>query len=240
MTPLKSRIQPKETTNGAGAAQRIPEYAVERILIGDLALRWTVTVLFGASFAGHVYSLVAQRGRWICTVERLLHIVMCAAMVAMAWPVGMELRLGPMVFFLVAVVWFVLVAAHVFSGDAERLTNGYNAIMMAAVAWLYAVMSGGPLGQRGHSPDHTMSSSPSMKMPGMDRSVPEAAEPGWITTLNWIAAVGFASAAVYWLYQYFAPRKTNTVLHTARLGDWGTLCQAFMASGMAIMFGVML
>lgn len=167
---------------------------------------------------------------------------MCAAMVAMAWPVGMELpTLGPMVFFLAAAVWFVLVAAHVFFGNADRLlTNGYHAIMMATVAWLYAAMSGGPLGQRGHSPDHIMSSSQGMEMPGMDISVPEIAEPGWITTLNWIAAVGFASAAVYWLYRYFAQRKTNPVLHTARLGEWGTLCQAFMASGMAIMFGVML
>lgn len=176
-------------------------------MIGDLALRWAVTVLFGASLAGHLYGLAAQRERWICTVERLLHIVMCAAMVVMAWPIGMELpTLGPMVFFLAAAVWFVLVVAHVFSADADRLANGYHAVMMAAVAWLYAVMSGGP------------------------------PEPEWITTVNWIAAVGFASAAVYWLYQYFAQRKTNP----ARLGDWGTLCQAFMASGMAIMFGVML
>lgn len=104
-------------------------------MIGDLALRWTVTVLFGASFAGHVYGLIAQGGRWICTVERLLHIVMCAAMVVMAWPVAVELpTIGPMVFFLAAAVWFVLVATHVFSGDTDRLTNGYHAIMMAAVA----------------------------------------------------------------------------------------------------------
>lgn len=114
----------------------------------------------------------------------------------MAWPVGMELpTLGPMAFFLAAAVWFVLVAAHVFSGDDGRLTNGYHANMMAAVAWLYAVMRGGPLGRRDHPPDHTMPSSPGMKMPGMDISVPHTAEPWWITTLNWIAAVGFASAA---------------------------------------------
>lgn len=210
-------------------------------MIGDLALRWTVTVLFAASFAGHLYGLVAQRERWICTIERLLHIVMCAAMVVMAWPVGMGLpTLGPMAFFLAAVVWFVLVAAHVFSGDDGRLINGYHAIMMAAVAWLYAVMTGGPLGPRGSSPGHTMSSSPDMKMPGLDISATETAEPGWITTLNWIAAVGFACAAVYWLYRYFAHRKANGVPHTARFGDWGTLCHVFMASGMAIMFGVML
>jgi hypothetical protein len=207
-------------------------------LIGDLALRWTVTVLFGASFAGHLYGLVAQRERWICTIERLLHIVMCAAMVVMAWPFGMKLPiLGPMVFFLAAAVWFTLAAAHVFSGDDARLVNGYHAIMMAAVAWLYAVMTGGPLGD---SPGHTMASSPDMKMPGMDMSGPETAQPGWVTALNWIAAVGFASATAYWLYRYFARRKANPVPHTTLFGDWGTLCNAFMASGMAIMFGVML
>ena len=208
-------------------------------MIGDLALRWTVTVLFGASFAWHLHGLVAQRERWICTIERLLHIVMCAAMVVMAWPVGMKLpTLGPMIFFLAAAVWFVLVAAHVFSGDDGRLTNGYHAIMMAAVAWLYAVMTGGPLGRLGHPPGHTMASSPDMQMPGMDMSVPGPAEPGWITALNWIGAVGFATAAVYWLYRYVTQRNANPVPH--RLGDWGTLCHAFMASGMAIMFGVML
>ncbi|EUA44275.1 hypothetical protein I552_4047 [Mycobacterium xenopi 3993] len=105
--------------------------------------------------------------------------MMCAGMVAMAWPVGMELpTLGPMAFFLAAAVWFVLVAAHVFSGDDGRLTNGYHANMMAAVAWLYAVMRGGPLGRRDHPPDHTMPSSPGMKMPGMDISVPTQPNPG--------------------------------------------------------------
>lgn len=198
-------------------------------MIGDLALSWAVTLLFGASFAGHAYGLIAQRERWICTVERVLHIVMCAAMVVMAWPVGMKLStLAPMAFFLAAAAWFVLVAAHVFSGDAGRLANGYHAVMMAAVAWLYAVMSSGPLSGRGHSPDHTM--------PGMDMPVPDTSEPGWITTVDWIAAVGFASAAAYWLYRYFAQRETNP----ARLGNWGTLCHAFMAAGMAVMFGVLL
>lgn len=214
-------------------------------MIDDLALRWTVTVLFGASIAGQVYALVAQRGQWIGTVERLLHLVMSAAMLVMAWPAGMELpTVGPMVFFLAAAVWFVLVAAHVFSGTADRLTNGYHAIMMAAVAWLYAVMTGGLPGQPGHLPDRTLSRSPGMKMPDTDISVPEMSwstgQPGWITTLNWIATVGFASGAVYWLYRYFAQRRKTPVLHTARLADVGSLSQVFMASGMAIMFGVML
>lgn len=210
-------------------------------MIADLALRWTVTVLFSASFAAHLYGLVAQRDRWICTIERLLHVVMCAAMVVMAWPTGMKLpTVGPMVFFLAAAAWFVLVASHLFSGDDGRLANGYHATMMAAVAWLYAVMASGPLGRHGQSTGETMASAPDMNMPGMDMRVAETGEPSWITTLNWIATIAFAFAAIYWLCQYFAHRKTNPGTNTARLWDWGTPCHAFMAAGMAIMFGVML
>ncbi|MBV9321202.1 MAG: DUF5134 domain-containing protein [Mycobacterium sp.] len=70
--------------------------------------------------------------------------------------------------------------------------------------------------------------------------MPETAEPGWITTLNWIATVGYASAVVYWPYRYFAQRKSNLVLHTTHLAELGPPCQAFIASGIAIMFGAML
>ena len=65
-------------------------------------------------------------------------------------------------------------------------------------------------------------------------------EPGWITTLDWIATIGFAIAAAFWLYRYFAYRKPNPGTNTVGLWDWGTPCHAFMAAGMAIMFGVML
>jgi hypothetical protein len=213
---------------------------MSHIVIGDLVLPLTVTVLFGVSLAGHVYFLVAQRSQWLGAVESLLHVVMCAAMILMAWPVGMELPTpGPIVFFLAAAAWFVLVAAHIFSDTAARLTNCYHATMMAAVAWLYAVMGGGLPGQPGRSPDHAMSRSPGMQMPDMDLSVPKTAEPGWITTLNWIATVGYACAAMYWLYRYFAQRKTNPGPHSAYLAGLGPPCQAFMASGMAIMFGTM-
>jgi hypothetical protein len=218
-------------------------------VIEDLALRWAVTALFGASIAGELYVLVAQRERWICTVERLLHLLMSAAMIVMAWPAGMDFpTVGPMVFFLAAAVWFVLVAAHVFSDSADRLINGYHATMMAAVAWLYAVMSGGLPGQHSPSPEKAMSGSAGMNMPGMDMpgmDMPAhqmhwcAAQPGWITTINWIAAVGFACAAVYWLYRYFTGVRKSTVRRTA-LADVGPLYQAFMAAGMVIMFGVML
>jgi hypothetical protein len=111
--------------------------------------------------------------------------------------------------------------------------------MMAAVAWLYAAMSGGLPGQPGHSPGHAMSRSAAIQMPGMDVSGSETAEPGWIIAVNWITAAGFASAAVYWLYRYLAQRKPGPALRTDHLAGLGLLCQVFMASGMAIMFGAM-
>lgn len=214
---------------------------MSHFVIGGLVLRWIVTVFFGVSIAGYVYILVAQRGRRTCTVNHVLHLVMSAAMIAMAWPVGMGLpTVGPMVFFVLAALWFVLAAGRAPSATSDRLTNGYYAVMMAAMAWMYAVMNGGLPGQTGHSPDHTLSGSPGMKMPGTDISAPEtswpAPEPGWITAVNLTAAVGFAMTAVCWLYRYFADRRTKPVPHTAQLTHLRLLCQACMATGLAIMF----
>lgn len=159
---------------------------MSRFLIDELALRWVVTVLFGLSAAGYVYILVAQHGRWTSAVNHLLHLVMSVAMIVMAWPVGMDFpTVGPMIFFLLAAFWFLLVAGRVSSGTPDRLTNGYNAVMMTAMAWMYAVMNGRLSVQTGHSSDQTLSGSPWAEMRGIDTSVHDmswtAPEPGWIT-----------------------------------------------------------
>lgn len=210
-------------------------------LIDDLALRWIVTALFGVSIAGYVYILVAQHGRRTSIVEHLLHLAMSLAMIVMAWPVGMGLPTGgPIVVFLLAALWFVGVAGRVCASTRDRLTNGYYAVMMTAMAWMYLVMNGSLPRQTDHSPGHTPSGSPDVEMPGMDMSAPEtswaATEPGWITAVNWIATGGFAVAAVWWLYRYFADRRTNPVPHTAQPAHLVLLCQGFMAVGIAIMF----
>jgi Ca2+/Na+ antiporter len=212
-------------------------------LIGGLVLRWLVTALFVASIAGYVYILVAQHGRWICTVNHLLHLVMSVAMIAMVWLVEMGLpTVGPMVFFLLAAVWFLVVAYRVSSDISDRVTNGYNAVMMTAMAWMYAVMRGSLPGQQTGQrlADQMVSGSPGMEMGGMDMSAPELSwtppEPGWITAVNWIAAVGFAVAAVYWLYRYFADRTTKPASRTAHPANLGLLSQGFIAAGIAVMF----
>jgi Ca2+/Na+ antiporter len=233
-----------ETVVGIGAARSILKVAMSHFLISGLVLRWIVTVLFGVSIAGYVYVLVAQHGRWVCTVNHLLHLVMSVAMIAMVWPIGMGVpTVGSMVFFLLAAVWFLVVVYRVSSDISDRVTNGYNAVMMTAMAWMYAVMRGNLPGQTDqHLADQTVSGSPGMEMGGMDMSAPELSwtppEPGWITTVNWIAAVGFAVAAVYWLYRYFyfADRATDPASHTAKPANLGLLSQAFIAAGIAVMF----
>jgi uncharacterized protein DUF5134 len=124
-------------------------------LMGDIALRWVVTLLYGASTATYVYILVAQRGRWTNPVNHLLHLVMSVAMISMAWGVGMSLpTFAPMIFFLLAGLWFGRTAGRTSTPAGDRLTNGYYAVMMAAMAWMFAVMSGGLAGQIARTSDH--------------------------------------------------------------------------------------
>jgi hypothetical protein len=183
---------------------------MSHFLIESSLLRWIVTVLFGASVVGYAYVLVAHHAQWICTISHLLHLVMAVAMMAMVWPVGMGVAtIAPMAFFLAAAVWFSVVACRVSSDLADRVANGYNAVMMTVMVWMYAVMGG---------------------------SLPGQIEPGWVTTVNWIVSVGFAVALVYWLYRYFVDRKENPVSHTGQPANVAVLGQVFMAAGIAVVF----
>jgi len=67
--------------------------------MSDLTLRWVVTLLFVASIATYVCILIVDHRRWTNTVNHSLHLAMSAAMILMAWDVGMHLpALGIMAF----------------------------------------------------------------------------------------------------------------------------------------------
>ena len=150
----------------------------------DNALRFMVTLLFGVSFAGYGYFLVAQRRCWTSAVSHLLHLAMSVAMILMAWGLGTKPpTIGAIICFLLAGAWFVWVAGRVPGASCDRPTNIYYAVMMAAMAWMYASMKGSLPGQSGHSTGQ------GMPMSAHDMSPPEP-EPGWITTVNWIATLG--------------------------------------------------
>lgn len=221
-------------------------------MIDNLALRWVVTLLFALSITGLVYLIVSNRHRWTAMVGHVLHIVMSAAMLVMAWPMGARLpTVGPMVFFMLAAAWYV---AMVILADARpgRVANVYHVFMMSAMAWMYAVMNGGILpgqshasagGHGGSVPGITM---PDMTMPGMNMPQANTATtgstapvyPAWITVIDWIWTVGFALAAAVWLYAFVAQRFKGDKHGTG--ASVRPACQAMMAAGMATMFAVML
>lgn len=210
-------------------------------MIQDLFLRWIVTALFVFGAAECVFAITVGHREWKPIVGNLLHLVMAVAMAVMAWPRGAELpTTGPTVFFLLATLWFV---GLLLVDSTHRAANAYHALMMLAMAWMYAVMSGSllPVPADGSTGGHGVSSMPGM--PGMilpDTGDPAAgaAAPPFVTGLNWLCAVGFAIAAVWWLYRYFVERKGDPTQPALRF--LGAASQVMMAAGMAVMFGVML
>jgi hypothetical protein len=211
-------------------------------VIEGLALRWLVTALFTLSAAECLFALATGRRTGKSVAGHLLHFVMAVAMAVMAWPGGAELpTTGPAVFFLLATGWFVVVALTD-AGSGHRVVNGYHALMMLAMSWMYAVMNGHLLPGQDSVQRHHIADGPQMSMPGMEMagthvSSHSAGHPGWIAAINWLWTVGFAVAAVWWLYRYFVERRARPAERRRLLG---IACQAMMAAGMAIMFGVML
>ena len=201
-------------------------------MIDDLVLRWVVTALFVLSAAEWGFAIVTQRRVWTAIVRYGLHFVMSIGMAVMVWPWGARLpTTGPAVFFLLATVWFVVATTFVSEKTvAKRAEYGYHALMMLAMAWMYAVMNGDLLpGQS--ATHHDMPGD--MPMPDMPAS---AGPPGWITTIDWFWFAGLVVATVYWAYR-FAAERSHGAVHRWWLDSLG---QALMAAGMAIVFGAML
>jgi hypothetical protein len=105
-------------------------------------LRWLLTALFVLTGAFCAYRCVRQ-GTVAERVGDVLHVVMCGAMVAMAWPAGMGVaRLPQTVLFGLAAVWFagVAVTGASHADHGGRRAAVYHVGMMAAMAWMVFVM----------------------------------------------------------------------------------------------------
>lgn len=218
-------------------------------MIEDLALRWTVTILFVITAVECTIAAYGVRQNAMSVVGNSIHVLMSLAMAVMAWPQGAELpRTPPMVFFLLAAVWF---AAMMFVGAGRRVGNLYHVAMMLAMAWMYAWMNGDLYDDSDPAP-HDIARHGS-HIPGLDHqgmNLPQSEEsmdflsglsstspddPVWIESVNWLCAIGFAIATAYWFYRYLTHRADSTVDVVSRLG---LLCQAMMAGGIATMFGL--
>ncbi|RFZ07656.1 hypothetical protein VIMS_04283 [Mycobacterium marinum] len=199
-------------------------------MIHNLLLRWVVTGLFVLAAVECGLPILTRRRPWTMVVSHSLHFVMAVAMAVMAWPWSTRLpTTGPAVFFLLATLWFATMAMIGVSTRAARVLNGYHGLMMAAMAWMYASMNGQLL-------TAGSSTQPDMSMPGMDTvamNMPATSgSPTWVSTLNLLAAITFAAAAVFWTCRYVIELRHAP----ARFRSLGNLGQAMMAAGMAILF----
>lgn len=248
-------------------------------MIADASLRWIITALFvfAAGYCGYRIMRVAH---WNARIDHGFHLVMCAAMVAMAWPWGLRVPLLPQaVFFTVAAVWFAITSARRTPSSADAhdhhphgpAMGGYHAFMMAAMVWMVAVMAGWLPGAAAHehSSDHSPGDMTGMSAhahtPDMDMSAHShdaaMSGPGWISAVSFALTVAFALAAIVWLYRLFVAERaavpapgqstpaisptvqggsaTLAVLPASRLQSAAAACEVAMATGMAIMMGVM-
>jgi hypothetical protein len=212
-------------------------------------LRWTVTVLFGVSFGAYGYFLLAQYTRRTNAVSHLLHLAMSVAMILMVWGVGTSpATIGVMIGFLAAGAWFAGVATRASWAGGERLTNCYYAVMMATMAWMYASMNANLTGRSGQTTGHALSTPPVADVQGMPRmqttmaheTSPPGAGPGWVTTMNWIAIVGFAALAIYWAFRLMTRRRTEAMPPSPRLAFAQLLTKTLTAAGTALMLVDML
>ncbi|KZS70782.1 hypothetical protein A4G27_25115 [Mycobacterium kansasii] len=198
-------------------------------MIHQLILRWVVTGLFALPAAECGLAIVTKGRPWRAVVGHGLHLLMAVAMAVMAWPWSARLpSTGPAVFFLLACVWFVTTAVVAPRQTAPRVLYGYHGLMMLATAWMYVTMNGHLLTVRS-SAQHDIA------MPGMDMPA-SSASPLWVGAVNWCGTVVFAVAAAFWTSRYVVERQHGA----ARLRTLGSLGQAMMASGMAILFLAML
>ncbi len=212
-------------------------------MIHDPWLCWVVTGLSVLTAAEWINVIVTRRRSWILVVSYILHLVMAIAMAVMVWPFGAHLpTTGPAIFFLFASVWFVTLAIIWARTASQRALRSYHALMMLAMAWMYAVMNGHLL--PGQSGGGQQTEAPSTSMPGMDMGPTDmnmtesSGSPGWITAGNWFWFVGFAAAAVVWAYIAVAKRRKSAKIRWP--GLLYRASQAMMAAGMAITFSSML
>lgn len=214
--------------------------------MSELALRWLITVFFAVSIAAYVYIVVAHYRRWPDTVSYLLHLAMSAAMIAMAWGAGMNLPTAAAIsFFLLACLWFGRGAGRTSMTTGERLTNGYYAVMMGAMAWMFAMMNVSLTGRISRRSEDVQSAALDMNMSENDMAsahhMPAAGfGDGWIAAVNWLAALGFTAVALYWACHYLVRRRRNREPRNGHLVHLELLHHVCAAAGTAVMFGTLL
>ncbi|GHF42270.1 hypothetical protein FHX82_005082 [Amycolatopsis bartoniae] len=194
-------------------------------MIPEPALRWIVTVAFAATGVFCLYRCL-RHGSATHRVSDVLHVLMCAGMIAMAWPAGMTFARVPQVLlFSAAAVWFVGVLVLGHAGAHGRLSLGQHALMMGGMAWMVLVMPSAMAGTT-----MTAASGEHAAMSGGGSSSPGVAAAAVV-----LAGV-FLVAGTAWLARAIDSGRAE---HRLRLGIAGHAAEAVMSLGMALMAGLL-
>jgi hypothetical protein len=197
-------------------------------------LRWIVTAVFVLTGAFCAYRCVRERS-WPDRAGDGLHLVMCVAMVAMAWPATMSVaRLPQTVFFGLAALWFLVVAvkgvAH--HGHGGRRVASYHVVMMAAMAWMVFVMPRAMGGMTGPGAATDMPGMPGMAMSGGGSG---GAVPADVTIVALVLLIVFLVAGLVFLARAIDDARASG----PPLRALGRGADGLMALGMGLMLVAM-
>lgn len=178
------------------------------------ALQWSLTGLF-AVCAGLYLAQARAAGAWQSRVAWSMHALMAVAMIAMAWPWGMEISAIGYVLIFTASALYV---AYLGLFTACIGHSVYHALMMASMVLMAVATS--PSGMPDTANVADVGAMPGMNMAGSEPAVGTASTPAWVTSTCSIAAAFFVGAALWSLVVLIRgpQRPYANLLMTAGMG----------------------
>ncbi|MEU0503483.1 DUF5134 domain-containing protein [Nocardia sp. NPDC005998] len=196
-------------------------------MITDPFLKWAATVAFVVAAVFWAMRAGARSATIPGRITGVLQIVMSSAMLAMVWPrlPNVSTVAGMTVFATAAAIFLVLRATQ----REHHIENGYHALKMATMVWMYAVMDESIVGGT-----QTSSGDSTMDMGGgTTMSMPTTMTmqlPSWAGYLDLAIGLAYLATTAAWVaYTY---RQAPTDHAHRRTGAM----QAMMAAAMAAMF----
>ncbi|HYQ67353.1 DUF5134 domain-containing protein [Actinophytocola sp.] len=200
-------------------------------MIAELMLRWIVTIAFAAVGVFCDFRAVT-RGPARSRVSDVLHGLMCAGMIAMAWPAGMDFARVPQLFlFTAATVWFAGMLV-IGAGGHGRWSLAHHALMMGGMAWMVLVM---PTVMAGMTMEGTASGGGHAGH-DMGGATMTMNTPAHVVFVAVVLAVVFLVAGIAWLARAFDAGRHE---ETLRMPTAGLAAEGIMSLGMALMAAVL-
>lgn len=200
-------------------------------MIAETGLRWLLTAAFVATGAFCAYRCF-RHGTAATRFSDVLHVLMCAGMVAMVWPAAMTFaRIPQTILFTAAAAWFAgtLVVRRGDHGDHAGAAHAHHAVMMAGMAWMVFVMPSAMSGMVMSAPEHGGEHAGMDMGDGMTMS---GSAPPHVAIVAGILAVLFLVAGTGWLARAIDLGRADDRM---KLRTAGLAAEGVMSLGMAVM-----